>query len=146
MKRKILIALALLGSAIGSIQGQEATPAPSSSAEIQELREQVQALTEMVKALQQQVQEQQQAAGATTNPPLPQNPEPAALPGASASPAVANATPPQLFPTTDESVVASSSSSSPAATGAAVNAGGTAFPTTDESVATNATISSTGAG
>jgi hypothetical protein len=122
--------------ALAAAQDPAPTPSPSAStAEIGELRQQVQALTEVVKTLQQKVKDQQVAIEqATAGGPLPQNPEPPPLPGAAAaspSPSPeASAAP--LFPTTDESVAVSTSSvpSAPA-----VDANGAAFPTTDESVA-----------
>ncbi len=140
MRQKILTALAFWGCAFGLASGQDPTPAPATAAEIQELRQQVQALTEMVKTLQQQVQDQQAASVAAPSP-LPQNPEPPELAGAAAS-ATPSASAPPLFPTTDSSVVASSSAS--AAPGAAVNANGTAFPTSDAAVTTTAEPSAVG--
>ncbi len=116
MRQKILTALAFWGCAFGLASGQDPTPAPATAAEIQELRQQVQALTEMVKTLQQQVQDQQAASAAGTSP-LPQNPEPPELAGA-ASPSAPSASAPPLFPTTDSSVVASSSAGGSAAPGA----------------------------
>src|SRR5207248_2552074 len=77
-------------------------PAASPPNEIEALRQQVEALTETVKTLQQQVKDQQEALAKMNAVPstLPAN-EPAA-----ASPAPSVSAPP-LFPTTDESVVAS---------------------------------------
>jgi hypothetical protein len=119
----------------GSAAGEE-----NSAAEIQELKQQVQALTEMVKALQQQVQNQN--GGPAAQNPLPQNAEPSSLTSASPSPAASPAaSPPSLFPTTDESVVASSGATPPAG----VNANGTAFPTTDESVTSGASTTTAAA-
>ncbi len=132
----MLIALAIWPCATGLSFAQESSP-PASAAEVQELRQQVQQLTDAVKTLQQQLNDQ-----ASSNP-LPQNPEPPSLtsgsppPNPSASPA---GSPPPLFPTNDNSVVASSSAAAPS-----VNANGTAFPTTDSAV-TNAPIESAGAG
>ena len=132
------------------IASQEALaqiPTPTTSAtasDVAVLREQVQALTETVKALQQQVKDQQtllERANITGNQ----------LPQAGGTPSVASESPegrvgarpssesaapsppaPALFPTSDNSVVASANPP--------VNANGTAtpvagsFPTTDESV------------
>ncbi|MGI8436737.1 MAG: hypothetical protein ACR2NX_07515 [Chthoniobacterales bacterium] len=132
MRRKILVAALLSFCALRGAEAQEANNTPSASAaEVSELRQQVQALTEMVKTLQQQVKDQQASAPDA----LPQNPEPAALAGASATPAPpAAAASAEAFPTTDDSVVASNSSSSSAAPAAPVDANGAAFPTTDTSV------------
>jgi hypothetical protein len=128
MKRDILVALVVL--ICGSAAAQEAVPAgANSSAEIQELRQQVQALTEMVKTLQQQVQ-QSPKPDATSSAPLPENPEPPQLSGTSSTP-VPSASAPPLFPTSDTSVTFGSAS---AASAPAVSANGTAFPTSDSSV------------
>jgi hypothetical protein len=113
-----------------------ASPSPSAvAADVETLRQQVQALTETVKTLQQQVKDQQSTmekmnAGA---PPLPQNPETKTA-AASASPSSSPAaSAPSLFPTTDTGVVASAPASAPT-----VNHNGdalpTGFPTTDSSV------------
>ena len=125
------------------------TPAPAASPnDVEALRQQVQALTETVKTLQQQLKDQQETlakmnVGPTT---LPSSETPAApagpSPGASAPP---------LFPTTDESVVASAPQPSPipalAATGPAAAPMNQPFPTTDASVtASSEAISTTGAG
>ena len=128
MKTRLSLMVALCGCTWQVTRAQDAPP--NSASEIQELKQQVQALTEMVHTLQQQVQAQQSAPPQQSNSaaPLPQNPEPPALTSASPSPsASAAASAPSLFPTTDESVVASSGATPPA--GAA-----TSFPTTDESV------------
>jgi hypothetical protein len=141
MKRKTLVAMAVWPCLTGLSLAQEASPAASAS-DIGELRQQVQALTEVVKTLQQQVKDQQTALEqATGGSPLPQNPEPPSLTSASPAPAASPAkSAPPLFPTSDNSVVASSS-----APGANVNANGTAFPTTDSAV-TNAPMESAGIG
>lgn len=123
---------------------------PASSAEVEQLRQQVQSLTELVKQLQQQVQNQspapqQPVSGGTASvpsgpsqPALPENPEPASV-AASAPP---------LIPTEDASVVANARSSAVSPPPGGVNANGAAtIPTEDTSVvASDATISSTGAG
>lgn len=128
MKTKLVLVLAIWPCAIGWSQAQESSP-PASAAEVQELRQQVQQLSEMVKTLQQKLDDQTAAA------PLPQNPEPPSLTSSSASPAPSASAAPALFPTSDESVVASTSAPPPATSAPAVNANGMAFPTTDASVA-----------
>ncbi len=115
------------------------TPAtPATAAEVEALRQQVQSLTATVQALQQQVKDQQAAVEKNnSNPTAPALPEEAdsetQTADASSSPASA-ASPPPLFPTTDNSVVAAAPS---------VNANGTTttgqFPTTDNSVTTTST-------
>src|SRR3981081_1127419 len=154
MKKFILIALAMILPA-AILSAQDAAPAPSASADVEGLRQQVQALTEAVKTLQQQVKDQQAAlekANISGNaPPLPQNGGTPSVASAStegrdgarpsSSPAP-SASPPALFPTEDSSVVASTSK--PAAKSAAgVNANGMAtagsFPTTDSSVVSSST-------
>ncbi|HEY5036446.1 MAG TPA: hypothetical protein VII74_04875, partial [Chthoniobacterales bacterium] len=140
--KKIFLILASLGAA-GTLFGQSPTPSPN---DIESLRQQVQALTTTVKTLQQQVKDQQDALAkinAGSAPPLPTNasPAPAASPAASAPP---------LFPTTDESVVASAAEPSPLpanASGPAAAPVNQQFPTSDTSVvASSPTISSSGAG
>ena len=142
MKKLFIVAASLCAQA--AVFAQAPSPAPSPN-DVEVLRQQVQALTETVKALQQQVQEQQDALAKM-------NPEPGPLPAnensATATPAPAASAPP-LFPTTDESVVASAPAASipPAANGSVIPAANGQFPTTDASVTTSsATISSTGAG
>ncbi|MEP6810661.1 MAG: hypothetical protein ABI992_10490 [Chthoniobacterales bacterium] len=136
MKKQILAVSTLWLCLCGLAPAQEATTAApttsASSAEVQQLRQQVQALTEMVQTLQQQMKDQPTAAG-----PLPENPEPAPLPGASPTAAPVASIPPPLFPTTDNAVVAASSTSP------AVNSNGSAFPTSDAAVTTSTTSSST---
>ncbi len=131
MKTKMLAAMMLWSSMTGIILAQENSPA-ATSAEVSELRQQVQALTEMVKTLQQQVKDQQasveQSSGGS---PLPQNPEPPPLPGAAPTPATS-------FPTSDNTVVATTSATS------TVNANGTAFPTSDSSVTNTPEASTSG--
>lgn len=150
--KKIFLVIALLGSCSLADAQVAATPSPSSAttpsapADVEALRQQVAVLTGMVKTLQQQVKDQQ-AAIEKMNPeaaPLPENPEPAPI--AAENSTAPAASPPALFPTTDEAVVAGA----PAAPN--VNANGTstaatAFPTTDASVTTvPETTSTTGAG
>ena len=134
MKQKLCMALVVLlclrGPAGAQVAATPSATAPASSAEVEQLRQQVQALTGMVQILQQQVKNQQ-----TASAELPQDPEPAALPGASLAESPASAAP--SFPTTDGAVVASSSSTS------AVNTNGAAFPTSDAAVTTVADTSMT---
>ena len=136
MKNKILVALAVWLCVTGMSLAQDASP-PASAAEVQELRQQVQALTDIVKDLQQQLKDSQTASSNS----LPQNPEPASLTSASPSPGASPAaSAPPLFPTTDSSVVASTAAPGANGTG---NSG--AFPTSDASV-TNAPMESGGIG
>jgi hypothetical protein len=115
----------------------QAASAPA-AADVELLRQQVQALTDTVKVLQQQVKDQQatlEKANLTGTPALPQN---------SPSPAISSATetktaaPPPLIPTEDSSVVASPAGAPAAPAGPGVTANGAAlpgqFPTTDNSV------------
>ncbi len=142
---KIFLFLAPLFCAVTAFSQDAPRSTPASSADVEELRQQVQTLTEMVKALQQQVKDQQAAIEKAnpTSPPLPENPEPPTNAAANLpSPAPS---PPGLFPTTDDSVVASA----PSIAAPSVNANGaattTAFPTTDSSVTTTPeTTSGTG--
>jgi len=119
--------------AISTLRAQDAKPS-SPAADIEGLRQQVQTLTEMVKTLQQQVKDQQTAIE-KVNPATPQLPqsEESSPPETASSQASPAANAPQLFPTTDEAVVASGSASAPLS----VNANGaatTGFPTSDASV------------
>jgi len=140
--KKLFIVLAALG-AQAAVFAQSPSPAPSPN-DVEVLRQQVQALTETVKALQQQVKEQQDTLAKMNPEPgtLAANQSPAATPQPAASA-------PPLFPTTDESVVASApqSSAPPAPNSPAAVPVNGSFPTTDASVTTSPeTISSTGAG
>src|SRR5205807_7281053 len=153
--RNILLAVVTIFSAtIASAQQLAPSPnsTPAAASDVENLRQQVQALTETVKALQQQVKDQQTAiekvSGNAGSP--PQNPEPSPIAAAANSPTPAPSAPAR-FQTEDTSVVASTAA--PAASpGLGVNANETAvsgnFPTTDTSVvsSTPETISSTGAG
>jgi hypothetical protein len=140
MKKLFVIAASLCAQATIFAQEPSPTSAPN---DVEILRQQVQALTETVKALQQQLKDQQETlakmnAGPTT---LPASESPAVTPQPTASA-------PPLFPTNDESVVASAPLPSPlpqaSASPAALNQ---AFPTNDASVTTSTeTISSTGTG
>jgi hypothetical protein len=141
LKKLLIVAASLCAQAAVFAQGPSPAPSPN---DVEVLRQQVQALTETVKALQQQVKEQQDTL-AKMNPepgPLPANETPTTSPQPAAS------TPP-LFPTTDESVVATTAQPSPIpeATGPAAAPVNAPFPTTDTSVTTSAeTISTSGAG
>src|SRR6266571_1969905 len=134
--------------ALTTAHAQNAASTPAASPDLENLRQQVQALTETVKALQQQVKDQQAAiekANGNAGSP-PQNPEPSPIAAAANSPTPAPSAPAR-FQTEDTSVVASTAA--PAASpGASVNALPGNFPTTDTSVVSSApeTISSTGAG
>src|SRR5947208_3686967 len=150
MNKFILIGVTT--AALASARAQDSASTPAASPDLENLRQQVQALTETVKALQQQVKDQQvaidKANGNAGSP--PQNPEPSPIAAAANSPAPAPSAPAR-FQTEDTSVVASTAA--PAASpGPSVNANGTAvsgnFPTSDTSVvsSTPETISSTGAG
>jgi hypothetical protein len=120
---------------------------PASAADVEALRQQVQSLTELVRTLQQQVKDQQAAiekgnAGQSSG--LPQNRETPGMASNEASPAP-SVSPPPLFPTEDNSVVAGASSAvSPR--GTSFTPDGTAqpgaFPTTDSSVVTSTESSS----
>ncbi|MFL6543151.1 MAG: hypothetical protein ACJ8I9_08285 [Chthoniobacterales bacterium] len=120
---------------------------PASSAEVEQLRQQVQSLTELVKQLQQQVQNQPQPqANPAASPMLPENPEPQSTPAEAAASPSKPTNAPQLIPTEDASVVANAPAAPPTPGG--VNANGAAtIPTEDTSVvASDTTISSTGTG
>src|SRR5713101_5876172 len=139
-------------AALASARAQDAASTPAASPDLENLRQQVQALTETVKALQQQVKDQQAAiekANGNAGSP-PQNPEPSPIAAVANSPTPAPSAPAR-FQTEDTSVIASTAA--PAASPSpGVNANGTGmsgnFPTTDTSVVSSApeTISSTGAG
>ncbi len=131
--KRLLILVAILCARV-AVFAQNLSPTPSPN-DVEALRQQVQALTETVKALQQQVKEQQDALAKM-------NAGPATLPASgspSATPAPAVSAPP-VFPTTDESVVATTAQPTPiptAAAGAAAPAAIEQFPTTDASVTTS---------
>src|SRR6266567_1553804 len=146
MNKFILIGVTT--AALASARAQGAASTPAASPDLENLRQQVQALTETVKALQQQVKDQQvaieKANGNAGSP--PQNPEPSPIAAAANSPTPAPSAPAR-FQTEDTSVVASTAAPAPSP-GASVNALSGNFPTTDTSVVSSApeTISSTGAG
>ena len=148
MNKFILIAVAT--AAIATVRGQDAASTPVASPDVENLRQQVQALTETVKELQQQVKDQQ-AAKANGSPPS-SSPNPEASPVAAATSPSPAPSVPGRFATEDASVVSSTSNAPSAPSGPSVDANGTAvsgnFPTTDTSVvsSTSETISSTGAG
>src|SRR5437667_7739065 len=151
MNKFILIGVAT--AAFASARAQDATSTPVASPDIENLRQQVQALTEMVKTLQRQVKDQQAAIEKANGTAPASSPNPEASPvSAAASPSPAASAPPPHFATEDASVVSSQSNAPTAPSGPSVNADGTAtsgsFPTTDTSVVSSApeTISSTGAG
>ena len=139
MKKTILVVVLVCSRSL--VYGQVAAPTPTASsattpaaaADVEALRQQVTALTEMVKTLQQQVKDQQ-AAIEKVNPATPQLPqsEESSPPESASGQASPAASPPQLFPTTDDAVVASGSTAAPLPPNA--NATATAFPTTDASV------------
>jgi hypothetical protein len=149
---KNLTAFALAVLLVIDLRAQDAASPPATSPDVENLREQVQALTETVKALQQQVKDQQTAIEKTNGnaPSSSPNPQASEVVAATSPPA---ASAPSRFATQDASVVSSTTTSAaPAGAGPDVNANGTpvgSFPTTDTSVVTSApteTISTTGAG
>src|SRR5438309_12011702 len=150
MNKFILIGVTT--AALASARAQDAASTPAASPDLENLRQQVQALTETVKALQQQVKDQQAAiekANGNAGSP-PQNPEPSPIAAAANSPTPAPSAPAR-FQTEDTSVVASRTAPV-VQRGPGANQNGTAlpgaFPTTDASVVTSApeTISSSGTG
>ncbi len=162
MSKFILIGATIV--TLASARAQDAASTPSSSPDMDELRQAVKTLTDTVKTLQQQMKEQQktidqfnqQNGWAAENGGTPsvastssEGPD-GAGPSSSPSPA---ATTPTKFPTEDASVVSSTTTTPPASSAPGVNANGAAvpgnFPTTDTSVVSSApteTISTTGAG
>jgi len=134
--KKISIAAACICTQAALLAQEPAATPPN---DIEALRQQVQALTETVKTLQQQVKDQQDALAKMNAMPstLPANENRATTPEP-------NASPPPLFPTTDESLVATAP---PTATSPAGVTTTSQFPTTDASVTTSSeTISSSGTG
>ena len=151
MKNLFFVAIAIFFA--NTARAQDAASTPVSSPDVENLRQEVQALTETVKTLQQQVKDQQ----TTINQLKPQNgseeqsSETSPVAAASPSPSPAANAAAGKFATEDSSVVSSTTSESSAPPAPGVNANGTAtgnFPTTDTSVVSSApeTISSTGAG
>ncbi|HUE41468.1 MAG TPA: hypothetical protein VMO75_06030 [Chthoniobacterales bacterium] len=152
---KKLIAFALAVFLVIDLRAQDATSTPATSPDVENLREQVQALTETVKALQQQVKDQQTTINRLNLPnnSLAESPEPTPIAAASPSSSASAKATTAKFPTEDASVVSSATASAPSTPQSPdVNANGTAvggFPTTDTSVVSSAateTISTTGAG
>ena len=141
---KIFLLILFFTSAVAYAQEPAPTPSPAASPnEVEELRQEVRSLTGIVKALQQQVKDQQVVIEKLNpaSPPLPENPEPTPIPATSvAAPAASPA--PQLFPTEDNSVVASAPPPTVNANGAATTT--TAFPTTDASVTTTPEMTTAG--
>src|SRR6266436_983622 len=151
MNKFILIGVTT--AALASARAQDATSMPTASPDIENLRQQVQALTETVKTLQRQVKDQQAAIEKANGTAPSSSPNPEASPvAAAAPPSPAASAPPAHFATEDASVVSSQSNAPTAPSSPSVNADGTAtsgsFPTTDTSVVSSApeTISSTGKG
>jgi len=155
MRNFLLAVITIFSATIVSAQQVAPSPntTPPASPDVENLRQQVQALTETVKALQQQMRDQQTAIEKAngTAPSSSPNPEASSV-AAAASPSPAASAPPTRFATEDASVVSSTSNAPTAPSGPSVNANGTAtsgsFPTTDTSVVSSApeTISSTGTG
>jgi hypothetical protein len=155
MRNFLLVVITVFSARI--VFAQQLAPSPNStpiaSPDIENLRQQVQALTETVKTLQRQVQDQQAAIEKANGTAPSSSPNPEASPvTAAASPSPAASAPPAHFATEDASVVSSQSNAPTAPSGPSVNADGTAtsgsFPTSDTSVVSSApeTISSTGTG
>jgi hypothetical protein len=159
MNKFILIGVAI--AALATVRAQDAASTPVASPDVEDLRQQVQALTETVKELKQQVKDQAAIGKANGSAPSssPQNGgtpfvaststegRDGARPSNSPAPSAGG-----HFATEDTSVVSSTSNAPSAPSGASVNANGTAvsgnFPTSDTSVVSSApeTISSTGTG
>jgi hypothetical protein len=132
---------------VGNSNAQPSAAQAATAGDVEQLRQQVQALTETVKTLQKQVKDQQVAldkANISATPTLPQTADSPANTPATAKGNAANLTapnsgqtaapPPQLIPTDDSSVVASagiSSAAPPTNAGSAVSG---AIPTEDSSV------------
>ena len=155
MRNFLLVVITVFSATIVSAQQLAPNPnsTPSASPDIENLRQQVQALTETVKTLQRQMKDQQAAIEKANGTAPSSSPNPEASPvAAAAPPSPAASAPPAHFATEDASVVSSQSNAPTAPSGPSVNADGTAtsgsFPTTDTSVVSSApeTISSTGTG
>src|SRR5438132_10487975 len=150
MNKFILIGVAT--AAFATARAQDAASTPVASPDIENLRQQVQALTETVKELQQQVKDHQAAIGKANGSAPSPSPNPEASPVAAATSPSPAASAAGHFATEDASVVSSTSTAPAGLPGPGVNANGTAtsgsFPTTDTSVVSSApeTISSTGTG
>lgn len=142
MRKFVFVALACCAVATGVVRSAEpaadASPAgstPATAADVEALRQQVQSLTAMVQTLQQQVKDQQAATEKNSAAPSLPKSEDSQSAEVSSSPAPATS-PPPLFPTSDNAVVASAPSVN--ANGAATEA----FPTSDASVSSSDTGSS----
>jgi hypothetical protein len=155
MRNFLLVVITVFSATIVSAQQLAPNPnsTPTASPDIENLRQQVQALTETVKTLQRQMKDQQAAIEKANGTAPSSSPNPEASPvAAAAPPSPAASAPPAHFATEDASVVSSQSNAPTAPSGPSVNADGTAtsgsFPTTDTSVVSSApeTISSTGTG
>src|SRR4051794_29867791 len=110
MKNFLFFTLAIFLT--NEMRAQDAASTPRSSPEMDELRDQVQALTETVKTLQQQVKDQQTTIS-RLNPPnggAAESPEPSPVAAASASPSPTAAAKAR-FPTEDASVVSPATTS-----------------------------------
>jgi len=155
MRNFLLVVITVFSATIVSAQQLAPNPnsTPTASPDIENLRQQVQALTETVKTLQRQMKDQQAAIEKANGTAPSSSPNPEASPvAAAAPPSPAASAPPAHFATEDASVVSSQSNAPTAPSGPSVNADETAtsgsFPTTDTSVVSSApeTISSTGTG
>src|SRR5437763_1531245 len=135
MKKIIVVLFAVWPVAVGLGQGNAPAASPAAAADMETLRQQVQALTETVKALQQQVKDQQTALdrvnGAAASEKESASAEPTSSPEPSAAP---------QFPTEDRSVVESAPASEKQ--GPSTEASPGAFPTTDTSVVASTTPAS----
>src|SRR5262245_31153315 len=91
---------------------QSPTPTLSPPNEIETLRQQVQTLTQTVQALQQQVKAQQETLAKMNNG-VPPSPAPENTANNAATSPTPTASPTSIFPTTDESVVATAPEPTP---------------------------------
>src|SRR5437667_8249204 len=123
MNKFILVGVTTAALAIA----QDAASTPPASPDMENLRQQMQALTETVKALQQQVKDQQTTIDrlSNNNGAPTESAEPSPIAAASPSPSPAASAAPH-FATEDASVVSSTSNTPPAPSGPGVNANGTA--------------------
>jgi len=132
MKKIIVVLFAVWPVAVGLGQGNAPAASPGAAADMEALRQQVQALTETVKALQQQVKDQQTVLDRVNGAAASEKESASAEPTSSPEPSVA----PQ-FPTEDRSVVESAPASEKQAPSTEASPG--AFPTTDTSVVASTT-------
>jgi len=146
MNKFILIVSTVAPLALAN--AQQAAPSPTPSADVDGLRQQVQALTETVKTLQQQLKEQQTKIDQMNQQiaQTPLNPEPSPIAAAAESSALPSASPSAKaaarFPTEDASVVAGTGAPAPAAGTPSSGALPGSFPTTDASVVSSASETS----